>query len=133
MKYGWWVLKFLSIPHFMLSLTTGNRTLPQFTFVLNPNLSPVTNQNRLFYDLWSRVMNKDTWLHTFFILECQAAYELFTKDVSDQMLGINELDLVLRSLGHVSTCVVAYVVYILLHVLCTHNCTGWSWLWVTWL
>ena len=50
----------------MLSLTTGNRTLPQFTFVLNPNLSPVTNQNRLFYDLWSPVMNKDTWLHTFF-------------------------------------------------------------------
>ena len=40
------------------------------------------------------------------ILECQAAYELFTKDVSDQMLGINELDLVLRSLGHVSTGVV---------------------------
>ena len=61
------------------------------------------------------------WINTrdlILILECQAAYELFTKDVSDQMLGINELDLVLRSLGHVST----DLVYMLIHV-CTHNCT----------
>ena len=37
------------------------------------------------------------------------------------MLGINELDLVLRSLGHVSTCVVAYVVYIYYCMYCVHT------------
>lgn len=41
----------------------------------------------------------DTHIHIF--SECAAAFELFSKDNAEQLLGIAELDLVLRSLGQV--------------------------------
>ena len=48
---------------------------------------------------------KRPWLKTEYLTsECAAAYELFSKDNAEQLLGIAELDLVLRSLGQVNYC-----------------------------
>ena len=40
--------------------------------------------------------------------ECAAAFELFSKDNAEQLLGIAELDLVLRSLGQVNCVFISF-------------------------
>ena len=46
-----------------------------------------------------KIIKKDSCCKNVSYLECVAAFELFTKDTTDQLLGVAELDLVLRGLG----------------------------------